>query len=153
MRLFKVAGISRPLDSKNKIDMILDFLWKNGIMLDKLIDFRIRESISEGRLLQYYESHSTYKYLKCASKCGLGVKVHVSTGHKKKNVLHRRRNIYKPNNKHERKKNDIFKRDGDSHKPSLGDLLEQSRASLGKKKPQQWVSIVSVPMGGQNKKY
>ncbi len=40
----------------------------------------------------------------------------------------------------------------DYSKPSLSDLINEARASNGTKKPQQWMKIVSVPMGGMNKR-
>ena len=154
MRIFKVAGIRRPLDSRAKIDKILDFLCKNGIMLDRFLDSYIRESITECFILRYYESHSTYKILQTSSKQGLGIKVHISTGRKKKGTgIPRRRKQSDSTQKKKKRIPDIFKKEGEVHKPRLSELLEQSRASLGTKKPHQWVSMVSVPMGGQNKKH
>lgn len=154
MNIFKVAGIRRPFDSKAKIDKILDFLSKNGLILDRFLDSYIRESITEGYILRYYENHSMYKILWTASKQGLGIKVHLSTGHKKKGTgIPRRRKQSDPTQKKKKRMPDIFKKEGDVHKPRLSELLEQSRASLGTKKPHQWVSMVSVPMGGQKKKH
>ncbi len=40
----------------------------------------------------------------------------------------------------------------DYSKPALSDLINEARASNGTKKPRQWMKIVSVPMGGMNKK-
>lgn len=153
MNIFKVAGVRRPLDTKTKIDMILDFFWKNGFILDRFIDYKIRESITDGRLLTYYERHTVYKDLLYASNNGLGVKIHLSTGHKKATGFPRHKKNYRPKEKQKGMGIDIFKKEGEIHKPSIGELLEQSRASLGKKKPRQWLKIISVPMGGQNKKY
>lgn len=153
MRLFKAVGVRRPLDSKFKIDMILDFLLRNGIMLDRFIDSYIRESITERFVLQYYETHSTYKALLYASKQNIGIKVHLNTGCKKKGAFPRQRKKVNPPQKKVRKNIDIFKKEGETHKPRLSELIEESRASLGTKKPSQWLKLVSVPMGGQNKKY
>ena len=47
----------------------------------------------------------------------------------------------------------LVKNGRDYSKPSLESQVSRSRESNGKVKPRQWVSIVSVPMGGQNKKY
>ncbi len=39
----------------------------------------------------------------------------------------------------------------DYSKPTLSDLIYEARASNRTKKPQQWIKIISVPMGGMNK--
>lgn len=153
MNIFKCAGIRRPFDSKAKIDMILDFLNKNGIMLDWLIDLKIRESISNIHILKYLENHKTYKILRTAGKQGIGIKVHLYMGRKKKGTGFPRQRINDSEQKKKRRIPDIFKKKGEVHKPRMSELVEQARASEGTKKPEQWVSIVYVPMGGQNKKY
>lgn len=48
---------------------------------------------------------------------------------------------------------DIVKNGRDYSKPTLNELLEEARSSNGRKKPQSWTKIVSVPMGGMSKKY
>ena len=154
MNIFKVAGIRRPFDSKAKIDMMLDFLNKNGIMLDWLIDLKIRESIFDVHILKYFENHNTYKILRKAGKQGLGIKIHLFMGHKKKGTgFPRHRKKTDSDQKKKRRIPDIFKKKGEVLKPRLSELVEQARASEGTKKPEQWVKIVYVPMGGQNKKY
>ena len=40
----------------------------------------------------------------------------------------------------------------DYSKPSLSDLVNEARASNGTKKPSPWIKIISVPMGGMNKR-
>ncbi len=40
----------------------------------------------------------------------------------------------------------------DYSKPALSDLINEARTSNGTKKPQQWMKIVSVPMGGMNRR-
>ena len=153
MRLFKLAGVRRPLDNKFKIDMILGFMSKNGLMLDRHVDSVIRTSITDVRIMTYYVNHNQYKQLREASKLGLGIRIHVSTGRKKKEGLPRKQMNPKSINKKPRKSPDIFKKEGETPKKRMSELLEESRASLGTKKPSQWLKIVSVPMGGQNKKY
>ena len=41
----------------------------------------------------------------------------------------------------------------DYSKPTLESQLSRSRISEGKDRQKPWLKIVSVPMGGQNKKY
>ena len=41
----------------------------------------------------------------------------------------------------------------DYSKPTLESQLSKSRISEGKDRQKPWLKIVSVPMGGQNKKY
>ncbi len=41
----------------------------------------------------------------------------------------------------------------DYSKPTLESQISRSRITEGKEKPKQWLKIVSVPMGGMNKKY
>ena len=46
----------------------------------------------------------------------------------------------------------LVKNGRDYSKPTLNEQITAARESLGKKKPQAWMKIVSVPMGGMNKK-
>ena len=40
----------------------------------------------------------------------------------------------------------------DYSKPALSDLVNEARESNGTKKPRPWIKMISVPMGGMNKK-
>ena len=40
----------------------------------------------------------------------------------------------------------------DYSKPALSDLVNKARESNGTKKPKPWIKIITVPMGGMNKK-
>lgn len=46
----------------------------------------------------------------------------------------------------------LVKNGRDYSKPTLNEQLTAARESLGKTKPKTWMKIVSVPMGGMNKK-
>jgi len=46
----------------------------------------------------------------------------------------------------------LAKNGRDYSKPTLNELVEEARRSNGKEKPKAWMRIVSVPMGGMNKK-
>lgn len=46
----------------------------------------------------------------------------------------------------------LVKNGRDYSKPTLGEQLEEARRSNGQKKPQAWMKIVPVPMGGMNKR-
>lgn len=46
----------------------------------------------------------------------------------------------------------LVKNGRDYSKPTLNEQLTTARESFGKKKPKTWMKIVSVPMGGMNKK-
>ena len=48
---------------------------------------------------------------------------------------------------------ELAKNGRDYSKPTLESQISRSRQAEGKEKPKQWLKIVSVPMGGQNKKY
>jgi hypothetical protein len=45
----------------------------------------------------------------------------------------------------------LVKNGRDYSKPTLNEEITAARESLGKKKPQAWMKIVSVPMGGMKK--
>lgn len=47
----------------------------------------------------------------------------------------------------------LAKSERDYSKPTLESQVSKSRKAEGKDRPKQWLKIVSVPMGGQNKKY
>ena len=53
----------------------------------------------------------------------------------------------------DRKLKSLVKNGRDYLKPTLNELLEEARRSNGQKKPQSWMKIVRVPMGGLNKKH
>ncbi|MBR3081020.1 MAG: hypothetical protein IKH01_14625 [Prevotella sp.] len=46
----------------------------------------------------------------------------------------------------------LVKNGRDYSKPTLNEQLTAAQESLGKKEPKTWMKIVSVPMGGMNKK-
>lgn len=46
----------------------------------------------------------------------------------------------------------LAKSERDYSKPTLNEIVEEARRSNKRKKPQEWVRIVSVPMGGMNKR-
>ena len=52
-----------------------------------------------------------------------------------------------------KKKKDPMNIVRDYSKPALSDLVNEARASNGTKKPRQWIKLISVPMGGMNKRY
>ena len=51
-----------------------------------------------------------------------------------------------------RRLKNLAKNGRDYSKPTLNELVEEARRSNGKEKPKAWMRIVSVPMGGMNKK-
>lgn len=48
---------------------------------------------------------------------------------------------------------ELVKNDRDYSKPSLGSQINHILQTENKERPRKWVSVISVPMGGQNKKY
>lgn len=52
----------------------------------------------------------------------------------------------------DRRLKSLAKNGRDYSKPTLNELIEEARRSNGKEKPKAWMKIVSVPMGGMNKK-
>lgn len=48
---------------------------------------------------------------------------------------------------------DLVKNGRDYSKPTLNEQVAAARESLGRKKPKMWMKMVSVPIGGQNKKH
>ena len=63
-----------------------------------------------------------------------------------------RRKTSKNSNTQEKKKPRGLNRTRDYSKPTLSDQINEARASNGTKKPTQWMKIVSVPMGGMNRR-
>ncbi len=51
----------------------------------------------------------------------------------------------------DRRLKDLVKNGRDYSKPTLNEIIEDARRSNNKKKPQTWMKIVSVPMGGMKK--
>ncbi len=48
---------------------------------------------------------------------------------------------------------ELAKNGRDYSKPTLESQISRSRQAEGKERPMQWLKIVSIPMGGQNKKH
>lgn len=48
---------------------------------------------------------------------------------------------------------ELAKNGRDYSKPTLESQISRSRQAKGKERPMQWLKIVSIPMGGQNKKH
>lgn len=48
---------------------------------------------------------------------------------------------------------ELAKNGRDYSKPTLESQISKARIAEGKDRQRQWLKIVSVPMGGQNKKY
>ena len=48
---------------------------------------------------------------------------------------------------------ELAKNNRDYSKPTLESQISKSRHAEGKERPKQWLKIVSIPMGGQNKKH
>ena len=47
---------------------------------------------------------------------------------------------------------ELAKNGRDYSKPTLESQISKSRQAEGKERPKQWLKIISIPMGGQNKK-
>ena len=52
----------------------------------------------------------------------------------------------------DRRLKSLVKNGRDYSKPTLNEIIEEARRSHNTKKPQTWMKIVSVPMGGMNKR-
>lgn len=52
----------------------------------------------------------------------------------------------------DRRLKSLVKNGRDYSKPTLNEIIEEARRSNNTKKPQTWMKIVSVPMGGMNKR-
>ena len=51
----------------------------------------------------------------------------------------------------DRRLKSLVKNGRDYSKPTLNEIIEEARRSNNTKKPQTWMKIVSVPMGGMKK--
>ena len=67
-------------------------------------------------------------------------------------IAGRRRTPKGKNTKETKKKAGHMGTMRDYSKPALSDLVNEARESNGTKKPKTWIKMISVPMGGMNKK-
>ena len=137
MDINKLLKETISIHKKKTLNTILIAIFKKyGYIPNRYIPI-ILNKISTGDILAYF---NRLRY-------SLNPKLEYDRG-----IAGRRKNTKGKTAKESKKKARHPIRIRDYSKPALSDLVNEARESNGLKKPRPWIKIISVPMGGMNKK-
>ena len=137
MDINKLLKETISIHKKKTLNTILIAIFKKyGYIPNRYIPI-ILNKISTGDILAYF---NRLRY-------SLNPKLEHDRG-----IAGRRKNTKSKTAKESKKKAGHPSRVRDYSKPALSDLVNEARESNGLKKPRPWIKIISVPMGGMNKK-
>ena len=135
--LNKLLKETISIHKKKTLNTILIAIFKKyGYIPNRYIPI-ILNKISTGDILAYF---NRLRY-------SLNPKLEYDRG-----IAGRRKTPKGENAKESKKKTGHPSRVRDYSKPALSDLVNEARESNGTKKSRHWIKIISVPMGGMNKK-
>lgn len=138
MEIKKLLKETISIRKKKTLNRVLIAIFKKyGYIPERYIPV-ILDKIKTGDILAYF---NRLRY-------SLYPKLEYDTG-----IAGRRKTNKKNSAEESKKKKGLGNRVRDYSKPTLSDLVNEARVSNGTKKPSQWIKIISVPMGGMNKKY
>ena len=137
MDLNKLLKETISIHKKKTLNTILIAIFKKyGYIPNRYIPI-ILNKISTGDILAYF---NRLRY-------SLRPKLEFDKG-----IAGRRKTTKNKTTKESKKKAGYASRVRDYSKPALSDLVNEARESNGTKKPRTWIKMISVPMGGMNKK-
>lgn len=172
-----------PVDCKNKLNKLLAEVERNFGVFSRDMELDIRASITSPVVLEYFERiiHEEHPVLEhdqvesspmSQNNIESKTKEEEKKRRKKEAKKKAKRNSLSPItmdrddygkshipyqpvrlSKTDKMLRELAKNGRDYSKPSLESQISKSRQAEGKERPKQWLKIVSIPMGGQNKKH
>lgn len=162
-----------PIDSKNKLNKLLAEVERNFGVFSRDMEFDILAGITKDEVKDYFariihDPHPKLEHDQVVTTPNSQDSKQREKGLKKKakknflSPITMDRDDYGKSpvpyqpvrlSKTDKMLRELAKNGRDYSKPTLESQISRSRQAEGKERPMQWLKIVSIPMGGQNKKH